>query len=197
MVQSFVFQRNNNSAVCLKEENCKETTRNSVQWKIHTANHETPAKCDDLGSNFSARNGRPILPRSRNHHEWQKISGSEREVDMAVHICEIFMHDGTPCHRAKIVTDFLKMKNVKMLEWPGNSPDLNPIENFWTELQNRVPEKHPTSLPSLIKTIKSSCVLDMPTELCRNLIENMPRQIRAVLEAKGGYSKYWMLTFFM
>ena len=30
MVQSFVFRRNNNSAVCLEEENC-ETTRNSVQ----------------------------------------------------------------------------------------------------------------------------------------------------------------------
>jgi len=31
MVQSFVFRRNNNSAVCLKEENCEETTRISVQ----------------------------------------------------------------------------------------------------------------------------------------------------------------------
>jgi len=50
MVQSFVFRRNNNSAVCLEEENCEESTRNSVLWKIHTANHETPPECDDLGA---------------------------------------------------------------------------------------------------------------------------------------------------
>jgi len=43
---------------------------------------------------------------------------------------------------------------------------------------------------SLIKTIKSSWVLDKPTELCRNLIESMPRRIRTVLEAKGGHKKY-------
>ena len=77
-----------------------------------------------------------------------------------------------------------------MLEWLGNSPDLNPIENFRTELKNRVAEKHLTSLPSLIKTMKSSWVLDMPTELCRNHIESMPRRSRAVLEAKGGHTKY-------
>jgi len=49
---------------------------------------------------------------------------------MAVHNCEIFMHDGAPCHRAKIVIDFLKTKNIKLFEWPGKSSDHNPIENF-------------------------------------------------------------------
>ena len=75
---------------------------------------------------------------------------------------------------------FSRQKNIRLLEWPGNSPDLNPIANFWTEVKNRVAEKHPTSLPSLIKTIKSSWVLYMPTELCWNLIESMPGRIRAV-----------------
>ena len=112
------------------------------------------------------------------------------ELHTAVHNCEIFLHDGAPCHRAKNVTDFRKTKNIKLLEWPRNSQDFNPIETFWTELKNKVVEKHPTSLPSLINTIKTSWVLDMPTELCRNLIESMPRRIRAVLEAKGRHTKY-------
>jgi len=112
------------------------------------------------------------------------------ELHTAVHSCEIFMHDGAPCHRAKIVTDFLKMKNINC--WNGReiARTLIQLRNFWTELKNRVAEKHPTSLPSLIKIIKSSWVFNMPTDLCRNLIESMLRRIRAVSEVKGGHTKY-------
>jgi len=151
-----------------------------------------------FGERFQPKE-RPTYSQSRNHHEWQKyleLMKEKLELYMSVHSCEIFMHDGAPCYRAKITTDYLKTKNIKLLEWPGNSLDLNPIENFWTEQKNRVAEKHSTSLSSPIITIKSSWVLDMPTELCQNLIENMPRRIRAVLEAKGRCTKNWMLTFF-
>jgi len=199
MVQNFVFRRNNNSAVCLEEENCEENTRNSVQWNIHTANHETPAECDDLGSDFNPRNGRPILPRSRNHHEWQiiwnwwKRSWSyTRQCIVAKYLCTTGRH-AIGQNRHGLSQD----EKYQLLEWPGNSSDLNPIEDFWTELKNRVAEKHPTSLPSLIKIIKSSWVFNMPTDLCRNLIESMLRRIRAVSEVKGGHTKYWMLIFFM
>ena len=33
-----------------------------------------------------------------------------------------------------------------MLEWPGSSPDVNPIKNLWCIMKNKVSEKHPTSL---------------------------------------------------
>ena len=55
------------------------------------------------------------------------------------------MHDGTPCHRRKAVKKFLEQKKIKTLEWPGNNPDLNPIENLWCVMKNKVSEKHPTS----------------------------------------------------
>ena len=43
----------------------------------------------------------------------------------------IFQHDRALCHTAKLVTAFLKNKNISILPWPGNSPDMNPIENLW------------------------------------------------------------------
>ena len=48
-----------------------------------------------------------------------------------IHQCNLenFMQDGAPAHRSKIVTKFLEDNNIRVLEWPGNSPDVNPIEN--------------------------------------------------------------------
>jgi len=197
MVQSFVFLRKQ-FASRKRTVRRPPGTRYNERFKQQTMKHPLSVMiCGAISTQGTA--GLFFLDpgTTTNGKKYLDLMKETLELHTAVHNCEIFMHDGPPCHRAKIVTDFLKTKNIKLLEWPGNSSDLNPIENFWTKLKNRVPEKHPSSLPSLIKTIKSSWVLDMSTELCRNIIESMPRRIRAVSEAKGGHTKYWMLIFFM
>ena len=52
------------------------------------------------------------------------------QLHMTVHQCDIFMHDGAPCHRSRVVKKFLREKIIRQLDWTGNSPDLNPIENL-------------------------------------------------------------------
>ena len=44
---------------------------------------------------------------------------------------KIFMQDGATCHTAKSIKNLLASQKIPLLDWPGNSPNLKPIENVW------------------------------------------------------------------
>ena len=111
-------------------------------------------------------------------------------VHMNVHNAIIFMQDSAPCHRSKIVKKFLEENHVTTLDWPGNSPDLNPIENLWAKMKDLVTEKQPSNGKALNQCIKGVWVQDISENYCNSLIKSMPHRLQAVIDAKGGHTKY-------
>ena len=104
---------------------------------------------------------------------------------------EVFQHDNARPHTARITTDFLDQQNVNVMRWPARSPDLNPIEHLWDELDRRVRQREPA--PQNLRQLEQALQQEwqtIPQARVRTLIASMPRRVTAVLQANGGHNRY-------
>ncbi|GFY31398.1 transposable element Tcb1 transposase [Trichonephila clavipes] len=62
----------------------------------------------------------------------------------------IFQDDNAPCHRAKVVQKWLEDHTVNRMNWPGQSPDRNPIESLWFRMGYEISKKKPSNNHELI-----------------------------------------------
>ncbi len=103
----------------------------------------------------------------------------------------VFMQDNAPCHKAKVVMDFLSQEGVETLDWPPQSPDMNPIEKLWAIIKARRKKKYgvPKTRDELIEQIFDIWNSIEP-ELIEKLANSINNRVLAVLKAKGKATKY-------
>ncbi len=101
----------------------------------------------------------------------------------------IFQQDLAPAHSAKATSTWFKDHGIPVLNWPANSPDLNPIKNLLGIVKRKMRYARPNNAEELKATIRATWALITP-EQCHRLIDSMPRRIAAVIQAKGAPTKY-------
>ncbi len=103
----------------------------------------------------------------------------------------IFQQDLAPAHTAKGIKSWFSDHGVTVLDWPANSPDLNPIENLWGIVKRKMRDTRPNNADDLKATVKETWA-SIPPQQCHKLITSMPCRIEAVIKAKGAPTKYWV-----
>ncbi len=101
----------------------------------------------------------------------------------------ILQQDLAPAHTAKGTKSWFNDHGVTVLDWPANSPDLNPIENLWGIVKRKMRDTRPNNADDLKAAIKETWA-SIPPQQCHKLITSMPRRIEAVIKAKAAPTKY-------
>ncbi len=84
----------------------------------------------------------------------------------------------------------MTLSSVTVLEWPSQSPDLNPIEHLWRDLKMAVHQRLPSNLTELERICKEEWQR-IPKSRCEKLVASFPKRLMAVLNQKGASTKYW------
>jgi hypothetical protein len=115
-------------------------------------------------------------------HEWLQIHASENWI---------FMQDNAPCHKAQATMEEFRRRRIRLLEWPANSPDLNPIEHVWAWMKDYIQKYYPR--PPSAAELKRQ-VLEawdaVPEDFLLHLVHSMPRRINMVASTGGGWTQY-------
>ena len=107
----------------------------------------------------------------------------------------IYQHDEAPCHTAKVIKKYFEENQIRVLPWPSNSPDMSPIETIWAIIKRQLERHTLTSRSDLINrlldvTQRDTEVKQKLDESCRKLMLSMPERVSALLQAKGGHTKF-------
>ena len=85
------------------------------------------------------------------------------------------------------------------MQWPPNSPDMNPIEHLWAHLKLELHKQYPDTKdlrgpPNTIRRILQDRLMEVwwriGEDMLERLIESTPHHVQALLNAVGWYTKY-------
>jgi len=109
----------------------------------------------------------------------------------------IWMQDNAPSHRSRYTKASLQRRGIPYIRWPRYSPDLNLIEHVWNWMKNYIQQHYYvtyydcTRIPlERLRAIIWEAWEAVPDSFIENLLNSWWRRCQAVIDAKGGPTKY-------
>ncbi|CAF4789727.1 unnamed protein product [Rotaria sp. Silwood2] len=101
----------------------------------------------------------------------------------------IFQQDNDPKHTAGTINDWLVNNRIDNIKWPAQSPDLNPIEHVWDELERRLKPYSPKNKIELWSIIQKEWK-GIGREVTSKLVNSMQKRLQEVVKNHGGPTSY-------
>lgn len=101
----------------------------------------------------------------------------------------LFQQDNDPKHKSQLVKNWMNANAVPLMEWPSQSPDLNPIENLWDHLDKRIRHYTIRNTEELFQVLELEWK-NISKDFCVKLVNSMQRRCFEVIKSKGYATKY-------
>lgn len=101
-----------------------------------------------------------------------------------------FQQDNASIHVSKETCEWFRRKNIKQLDWPACSPDLNPIENLWGILTRRIYGNNKQY--DTVDELKTAILREWENinkDLLKKLVDSMPDRLFECIKANGSFVK--------
>ena len=111
--------------------------------------------------------------------------------DLKLKCSWVMQQDNDPKHTIKSTSEWLKRNNIKILKWPSQSADLNPIEMLWHYLKRAVDARKPSN----VAESKQFCQEEwakIPPQRCKRWIASYRKRLIGVVVAKDGTTSYYV-----
>ena len=91
--------------------------------------------------------------------------------------------DNDPKHKSRVAKQFLSKEVPELIDWPSNSPDVNPVENLWSIIKRRVEKRKPANLEELNEFLHEEWDRT-DLAILNRLIGSMKSRCLALIESK-------------
>ena len=178
-----------------REDTCLQTSRGTLRSTLHSTSWAVRRRrCHDVGSNILEPEDTPCARAGEFNCSTLPGWNSSTPLIPVMNVRrEVLQQDNARPHTARVTMDFLAQNNVTVLPWASRSPDLNPIEHLWDNLDRCV--RHRQQQSQTLQQLRDALQDEwrrIPQRHLRRLIHSMPNRCQAVIDARGGNTRYWL-----
>ncbi|VDO61259.1 unnamed protein product [Haemonchus placei] len=94
------------------------------------------------------------------------------------------VQDNAPPHKSRLTTDQFVSWGIDRLQWPAESPDLNPIELVWGNMKSCIRKQGVRNLDDL-KVAIAQYWKTLTPEVCARYISGIKKRMERVVEQGG------------